>query len=148
VAPGTGGGGGGGTFDWTFTEGANTYQGTTSIATMDVQVVAGLTVTEFGYDGTSLSGDDLIVTLSDISGGMNANETYNTSTNLATFHFTSGSGTTYEADASTPGSSLVFKVTSNNTTTKTISGTFSGNVKDGAGNTKAITNGTFTTVYQ
>src|SRR4030095_3455457 len=62
--------------DWKFTEGANTYQGTTSSS--QVQVVGPFST--FSYSGSNNT-DALVFALVDLAGGMNANETYS-STNL------------------------------------------------------------------
>jgi hypothetical protein len=43
---------------------------------------------------------------------------------------------------------MVFKVTSHNTTTKTIEGTFSGTCRNAANAIKTITTGTFKGTYQ
>ena len=83
------------------------------------------------------------------------NEQYNTTPasatgNFALFEF-AGATQEYIADPTISGTALLFKVTAHNTTTKTISGTFSGTVKsgaDGLGPTKTITNGQFTATYQ
>lgn len=150
---GGGGGGGGGTFDWKFTEGSTTFQGTTSSATLQSQSAGPVTFTVFSFDGDNPAGDNISITLTDISGGIKANETYSTSatsSNSSIFDFSDGTGAvTYEGiPMLTTGTTLTIKVTSHNTGTKTIVGTFSGTVKNGAGATKTISNGTFQGTYQ
>ena len=136
------------TIDWKFTEGANTYQGQTDPSFTSFNSTPPFTF--LIYSGDNVGGDDLLFSMSDLSGGMNANETYNTNTTTANggeFSFTSAGGTTYDADPTTTGVHITFKITSHNTATKTMIGTFSGTVKDGSGNTKTITNGQFSVIY-
>lgn len=133
------------TIDWKFTEGTVTYQGSTDGAEMTILVPPIIT---FAYLGSNTT-DDIIITLNDVAGGIQVNETYTssaTTTNLATFQFI-GATETYTADPSTTGVTLTAKVTAHNTTTKTISGTFSGTVKNAANVTKTISNGQFTATY-
>ena len=85
---------------------------------------------------------------------MLANETYNSTsvglTNIAAFYFIDGAGTIdLTADPGPPAvGNMVFRITSHNTVTKTIVGTFSGTAFDAiSSTTKTITNGTFTLVY-
>lgn len=133
--------------DWKFTEGTNTYQGTINSAQMNVVA----TISVFSYSGGNANGDAIVFALTDMSGGMNANETYNSASstsNSSGFVFSAGSGEMYQADMSMSNVSLVFKVTSHNTSTKTIQGTFSGTVRNSANAVKTITNGTFKGTYQ
>ena len=139
------------TIDWKFTEGANTYQGTTDAAEIDNTSQPPLTA--FVYVGVNTT-DEIGIGLIDLAGGLQVNETYTTAasptSNLAVFEFY-GTAQEYHADPSIAGTSLIVKVTAHNTTTKTISGTFSGTVKSGAagaGPAKTITNGQFTATYQ
>lgn len=145
----------GAAIDWKFTEGgATTFQGTTVDASLQLVTLPppiSLTVTNFLYDGDNPAGDIITFGLVDIAGGIQVNETYSTSataTNAAAFAFDNAAGTiSYTADPSTTGVTLIFKVTSHNTTTKTIQGIFSGTVKDAANVTKTISNGTFQATY-
>ncbi len=135
----------GATIDWKFTEGTITYQGSTDMAELVVPVPP---FTTFLYLGSN-SNDDITITLNDVAGGLQVNETYTstaTTANLIAFNFV-GASETYTADPTTAGVTLTAKVTAHNTTTKTISGTFSGTVKNSANVTKTITNGTFTATY-
>ena len=131
--------------DWKFTEGTVTYQGSTDDATLEVILPP---FTTFFYGGSNAT-DDLVITLNDVAGGIQVNETYTstaTTTNLVVFDFI-GATETYTADPSTTGVTLTLKITGHNTTTKTITGTFSGTVKNAANVTKSITNGQFTATY-
>jgi hypothetical protein len=101
--------------------------------------------------GDNVAADDFNITLLDIAGGITTLDTYNSNSalaNVGTFYFT-GSGLDLEADPATmPAVNMVFKITSHNTATKTIIGTFSGTAHDITSNTiKTITNGTFKAVY-
>ena len=134
------------TIDWKFTEGSITYQGSTDNA--QLQSVG--PVSAFTYSGSNTD-DDIIIALADFGGGINANENYNTNalaSNGGGFLFSAGSGESYNADNSTSGVNLLIKVTSHNTSTKTIQGTFSGTVRNSANAIKTITNGTFKGTYQ
>lgn len=133
--------------DWKFTEGANTYQGTmTSSQLQAIGPISALT-----YSGSN-STDALVFGLVDISGGMNTNETYNstsTTGNSCGFVFnSSNTSEMYSADNTTTNVSIVFKVTSHNTSTKTIQGTFSGTALNASNVIKTITNGQFKGTYQ
>ena len=137
------------TIDWKFTEGANTYEGSTDAAEMDNTTQP--PATAFVYIGVNTT-DELGIGLIDLMGGLQVNESYSTGSltgNLAIFEFY-GTSVEYHADPGITGTSLIVKVTAHNTTTKTISGTFSGTVKSGtagAGPAKTITNGQFSATY-
>ena len=131
--------------DWKFTEGANTYQGT--MTSSQLQAIG--PISALSYSGSN-STDALVFGLVDLSGGMNANETYSstsTTGNSCGFVF-SGATEMYSADNTTTSVNLVFKVTSHNTGTKTIQGTFSGTVLNSSNVVKTITNGQFKATYQ
>ena len=133
--------------DWKFTEGSNTYQGTTDLT--QFQSAAGITT--FAYSGSNTGGDGLVFGLADLTGGINANETYNSNSitsNSGGFVFIAASGDMLTASTATTGVNITFKVTTHNTSTKTIQGTFSGTAKDAANANKTITNGTFKATYQ
>lgn len=145
TAGGSGGGGGGGSNDWQFMAGSTTYQGTTLIDTLVTLLPPYL---NFTYEGISAANDQLGFQLVDASGAINNGETYSTvisAGNSAVFAFMLGNGSdTYTTDATR---NIIFTVTSHNTTTKTIVGTFSGQAKNNAGTTITITNGSFTAIY-
>ena len=133
--------------DWKFTEGANTYQGTMTSS----QLQAITSISALTYSGSN-STDALVFGLVDLSGGMNANETYSstsTTGNSCGFVFnSSNTSEMYSADNTTTTVNIVFKVTSHNTGTKTIQGTFSGTALNASNAIKTITNGQFKGTYQ
>lgn len=133
--------------DWKFTEGANTYQGAASSA----QLNAIGSISAFAYSGSNTGGDVLVFAITDLSGGINVNETYsssNTTGNSSGFIFSGSNGEMYTADNTTTTVNLVFKVTSHNSSTKTIQGTFSGTVLNSSNAVKNITSGQFKCTYQ
>lgn len=136
---------------WKFTEGSTTYQGTISEAQFDGASLPPAML--FYCYGTSPSGEEFEIDLLDISGSITTNENYDCSTftgltNTGGFYFTGIPPKTYDADFTFTGNTVLIKVTSHNTTAKTIAGTFSGNAQDNTGAFKAITNGTFSVTYQ
>lgn len=134
--------------NWKFTAGSTTYQGVSAMAILTVQSGINLLV----FQGDNAQPDQFSLGLIDISGGISNNETYNTSnlptTNTGTFVFLSSTGQDWQANSNIAGTSIIYKVTSHNTSTKTIIGTFSGTVKDSGGASVSITGGTFNFVYQ
>ena len=141
--------------DWSFKIGSVTYSGSTSD-------VVGLDNTSFppftlvDYYGEYLGNiDKFNLLLGDPAGGVfTAGETYNTNittlANGAYFYFDGLPGLELEASdpTTTPGVNIVVTITSHNTATKTIIGTFQGTALDYVSNTtKTITNGTFKIVY-
>jgi len=132
--------------DWKFTEGTVTYQG--SMDNSQLQSVG--PISTYSYSGSNTD-DGLVFAIIDLAGGINVNETYsssNTTSNSSGFVFTAGSGEMYTADNTTSGVNLIFKVTSHNTSTKTMQGTFSGTVRNSANAIKTITTGSFKGTYQ
>lgn len=142
------------TYFWKFTEAGFVYQG--DVAASDAQLITNATpvgtLSIFGFAGSTITGDTLVnIALTDLGGGINGNEIYNTSSSInnpAVFEVSDFNGTLYEASASTPGVNIAIKITSHNTTTKVIDGTFSGTAKNGSGATKTITAGQFKAQYQ
>jgi hypothetical protein len=136
---------------WKFTEGAVTYQGTISFANFDNVSAPPFSI--FYFYGFSTTGEDFELDLADLSGGIVTAETYNMANatgtaNTAGFYFDGVPPKTYEADPTVTGNTVIATVTNHNTSTKTMTGTFSGNAKDNNGTFKAITNGTFSVTYQ
>ncbi len=147
--------------EWSFTvtgPGGATYSGATS----DVIGVDDLVVTPFTYKIVDYWGEyggtpDLFnITFGDPAGGaFTAGETYNSNVatlgvNLGYFYFDGLPGIELEATdpSTTPGVNIIFTITSHNTTTKTIIGTFAGTAFDYVSSTnKTITGGTFKIVY-
>lgn len=132
------------TIDWKFTVDGVTYQGGTDLA----QLVSIAPLTSIAYLGSNAT-DDISIALTDFSGGINANETYSTSallSNSGSFSF-DGASLVLDADPTVSGVTITYRITSHNTGTKTIIGTFSGTAKDAVNITKNVTNGQFTIVY-
>ena len=137
------------TINWKFTEGPSTLQGGFDLGSLQVISVPPLTLTSYTFSGSNATLDFTLI-LADIGGGIMNGETYSTTSttvNNVALLVNDMSGTVYEANASIAGLTFKATVTSHNTSTKTITGTFSGTVKNGAGVTKTITGGTFTGTY-
>jgi len=140
-----------GTYFWKFSVGATTYQGTVDIndaLIMDTTVGA-FTFKTFYFEATDSADDNAMsLTLGDASGSINANENYTSppgATNSVYFAWQDSTGNLYETSTSP----FTAKVTSHNTTTKVIKGTFSGTAKNILNTTtKTITGGVFEVNYQ
>jgi hypothetical protein len=130
---------------WSFKQGSTTHQG--SIDNTQLSAISGFTT--FNYSGSN-SDETLVFSIVDLAGGINNSETYNSATttgNSSGFLFKEAGGDIWTADNATTGASVIFKITSHNTSAKTISGTFSGTVKNFAGTVLSITAGTFSATY-
>lgn len=142
------------TYFWKFTAGNFTYQG--SIDTEDAQLVRTttpvMTITSFNFFGNSVTEDTLVqLLLTDLSGGILANETYTTNTttsNAAGFQVFDQGVPLFQAEPSISGTNITVKVTAHNTILKTIEGTFSGTAQNGANALVPITNGQFKAKYK
>lgn len=137
------------TVDWRFTEGT-TYQGGFDLGNFQIISVPPLTLTSYTFNGSNLAGQNITLIVADLAGGINNGETYataNTTSNNAAILVFDLTGTLYEANASIPGLTFTITVTSHVVATKTVTGTFAGTVKNGAGVTKTITGGTFSGTY-
>lgn len=146
------------TVDWTFTIGTTVYQGTSSLP----DVLYDVSTPPFSfldYVGVNGTGEEVDISIFDLAGGITPapTETYSTNTtfptvNTAAFYFTNAALDLTAEPAIGPDpavGNMVFIVTSHNTGTKTIKGTFSGTAFDAISNTtKTITAGSFTAVYQ
>jgi hypothetical protein len=139
---------------WTFKEGTVTYSGTISEAAFDNTSLPPAVI--FYCYGTSTSGEEFEIDLLDITPGtggvINSGEQYDMSTftgtsNTGGFYFVGIPPKTYEADPSITGNTVKAIVTSHNTATKTMSGTFSQLAQDNTGAFKNITQGQFTVTY-
>jgi hypothetical protein len=133
--------------DWKLTVGSTTYQGTTSNA--QLTTIGGLFAT-FNYSGSNPNTETLVFSIVDIAGGINANETYSsssTTSNSSGFVFNISGGEIYTADNFSTNVNMIFKVTSHNTSTKTIQGTFSGTALNSSNVVTAISNGQFKATY-
>lgn len=137
---------------WKFTaEGVN-YSGSMDGFTADNTVLPPMT-TAVGQGSTS-GGHILMFGISDASGGLRSNETYPFSASSgnvgAVFSFFDpSSNPLYEATVGESGVTLSFRTTATNqaSTPKTITMTFSGNVKKTGGGNVAITNGELQVSY-
>lgn len=142
--------------NWKFNIGAILYQGSSSTVPGDVDydVTTFPPFAFFDYVGYNAVLDELDFDLLDQTGGVTANEIYNSDgapfSQASDFYFTDGAGT-LDLEAifgSSGGAKIVFKITSHNTTTKTIIGTFSGTAWDFLSSSlKNISLGNFTVVY-
>ena len=139
--------------DWKFTRTnapATTYRGQTDQASL---MPTGPSVAFILLGSNSLGADGLSIALSDINGTIANGETYSTSGlpigNFAIFSYNlpTPCADTYSADPTVTGVTMIFTVTTHNVATKTITGTFAGTAKNGAGQTITITTGTFTGTY-
>ncbi len=140
------------TIDWKFTDATAgaTYQGQNYDVAFDNSMPP---VSVLEISGDNAAGDDLGLYIGDISGTINANETYSSTATLSNaFAFAFTNGTSGQILLASPantadGATMTLKVTSINTTTKTVTGTFSGTAVDDTNGKHTITNGTFTAVY-
>ncbi|RYY55661.1 MAG: hypothetical protein EOO09_09695 [Chitinophagaceae bacterium] len=142
-----------GSGSWAFTQGSLSFNGVLADLTLDGASAPPATILEF--NGDNGDGDYFFFTILDIAGGIQANETYTTTanqtaSNTAFFRFESGiDATTYEAGpiSAPPIPLLTITVTSHNTTTRTIQGTFSGKARDENDVVRDLTGGTFVGTY-
>ena len=131
-------------YSWQFVQDTSGYNGSIDTISKDT---TGLT-TALHFRGTTSTGDttfslDFAMPASDIQPG-----TYTMLNNGIFFSLTDKSNLTviYEADGLTAGTDFTVVITSYDTVTKQVEGTFSGNVKDQSGNIVPITNGLFKTL--
>jgi hypothetical protein len=144
---GTGGGGDPDSlanYSWQFNQDTLPYNGTIDTISKDT---TGLT-TALHFGGTTSTGDttfslNFVMPTSDIQPG-----TYTMLNNGIFFSLTDKTSLTviYEADGLTAGTDFTIVITSYDSVTKLVEGTFSGNVKDQSGNIVPITNGLFKTL--
>jgi hypothetical protein len=143
-----------GTYFWKFTAGGKVHQGTIDGDGLleAVSPAPGFTFTTVTFSGVSNSADtSLALAIADLDNTINVNETYvstNTTSNSAAIELDYG-GVVYQADPQTTGATITIKITAHNASTKVMSGTFSGTLKDPVGGqTLSITNGEFNFHYQ
>lgn len=119
------------TYFWKFTLGGKTYQGSVDKNNAELvdTTVGGVNFKAFYFEAANTAQDTVIsLTLVDGTGGMNANENYTSPpSGVNTVYFTLEDASGMFETSSTP---FTAKVTSHNTSTKVIEGTFSGTVKD------------------
>ena len=142
------------TYKWKFTSGSDVHQGPVDDdALLEViPINASVNITSLTFFGSTVAGDtSVLLAIADLNNLITANETYLTSattTNSGAIEI-DYNGAIYEANPTITGVAVTIKVTSHNTTTKVVSGTFSGTLKNAANNqTITITNGEFTVHYQ
>ena len=142
-----------GTYVWKFTSGGKITHGEVDgDGVLEVVSSGAFSFTTIAFFGISAAVDtSIVIAIADLNNVVNANETYvstSTTSNSAGIEIDYG-GVTFYADPQTPTASVTVKVTSHNTTTKVIAGTFSGTLKDQTGaQTLTITNGEFNFHYQ
>jgi len=142
-----------GTYIWKFTSGGKITHGEVDgDGVLEVVSSGAFSFTTIAFFGISAAVDtSIVIAIADLNNVVNANETYvstSTTSNSAGIEIDYG-GVTFYADPQTPTASVTVKVTSHNTTTKVVAGTFSGTLKDQTGaQTLTITNGEFNFHYQ
>lgn len=143
-----------GTYFWRFTSGGKTPQGLVEddgvleVITLSPTV----SITTVTFFGSNTAGDtSVVIGIADVNNAINTNETYvssSTSSNSAAIEI-EYNGVVYQADPQTTGVAVTITVTAHNTTTKVLSGTFSGTLKNPLnGQLLTITNGQFNIHYQ
>lgn len=132
-----------GSGNWQFTQGSFIYKGTIDSASRDN---SSSFATALYLSGATSTGDttillQFVIPALDIQPG-----TYTLFTNGIFFSVVDANSLTilYEADGLTAGTDMTIVVTSYNSATKQMQGTFSGTVKDQSGNIVPINNGSFT----
>lgn len=142
-----------GPYFWKFTSAGKISQGAIDgDGELKVITSGSLSFTTIAFLGISTAVDtSILIAIADVNNVINVNETYvsaSTTSNSAGIEINYG-GVIYYADPQTAGTTLTVKVTSHNTTTKIIAGTFSGTLKNQtATQTLSITNGEFNFRYQ
>jgi hypothetical protein len=138
---------------WSFTAAATNYSGPIFEASFEDPGFP--PAIAFYFLGTTPVGDLFEIDMVDLNGSIAANETYNCAPpvtgNAGGVYYDGVTGTSYYGDPADPTlatNTMSVKITSHNTATKTIVGTFSGNALLNGGTTlTAITNGQFTVTY-
>lgn len=136
--PDTTGGGTVGANSWQFTTGDGTFGGTATAAVASAGVFNVLSIS-----GATATADSVMaIDISLPSTTVPSSGTYKTTGTLHTFNFSNTAGVIYEADASTSGVEMTITITSYDSTTKELKGTYSGTAKSSSG-TATVTNGSF-----
>lgn len=137
-----------GTFSLTI--GATTYAGTIDFSEFDNSTLPGILL--FYFEGITPAGDLFGIELGDLNSVYANGEIYNMAspipptTNIAAFGFQTPT-MSYEANPTLPTNTMTVTLTTHNTATKTMTGTFSGQALDQSGNLTPITAGSFTVTY-
>ena len=131
---------------WNFTQGSFMFAGVIDSATKDNS--SGLDATSLSLYGSTSTADTtmsikFVIPASDIQTG-----TYVMSSSGIFFSVINAQNLSiiYEADGLTSGTDFTVVITSYDSATKQVQGTFSGQVKDQSGNIVPITNGSFTAI--
>ena len=136
---------------WSFQVGTTTFSGPIYASSFDNTTAPPFLI--FSFLGDNPAGDEFVIDLVDLAGGVLAAEQYNCATfngtaNTGGVYYIGVTGTTYDADFTFPTNTMIVRITSHNTTTKTIVGTFSGKMILNGGTTLTdITSGQFTVTY-
>ena len=138
--------------NWSFKVGSTEYSGESYTAMYDVNTMGGISMATLGYIASNPTGQNMLISLTDMNGSFTNNEEYKTqvtgANNSAIFEFSDpNTNIEYNANMTVPGSSMSFKITSFNATAKTFAGTFSGTAKNASNASVTITNGTFKGSY-
>jgi hypothetical protein len=140
------------TYFWRFTSGGKTYQGSVDADDTQFSAIGGPSI--LGFTGYTITEDTVMIfILADKQGGINKDETYNTNSqnnNGGGFQVHgSGTGNTlFLAETTSTLVNITTKITSHNTATKVVEGTFSGTALDKTGAKVNVTNGQFKVNYQ
>jgi hypothetical protein len=125
---------------WMFNDGTQHYQGHVDSAIFSISGAIGY-LTIYGKPVTNDTTFRVQLQQSSPTTPPTSGATYSTSAGTAVFEFKTPAGTTIYDSRQTDGSNLTFTITSYNTTTKVLDGTFTGTAKDNSGATKTITLG-------
>lgn len=141
--PDTTGGGGTdttnlGTDTWRFTSPAGTFSGTTY-----AQIASANGVTILSISGSTVTGDSVMgIAIGLPNTTVPSSGIYKTTNITTEFQFSNPTGFIYEADITTSGVEMTITITSYDSATHELKGTFSGTAKGPSGKTN-ITNGSF-----
>jgi hypothetical protein len=122
---------------WSFTEGSKSYHGHIDTAYIDNTTGTNILVIE----GLPATNDTLFSAGLVLGSGTTPSGSYSTTNGTAQFDFLNSSSSTIYKSHQLDGSNLTFTITSYDTTTKILIGTFTGTVLDSGGATKTITLG-------
>ncbi len=143
---GTGGGGSTTAGAWSFTTASGTIGGNNASGIL----ASALGINALSITGTSATADSILnIQIGLPSATIPSSGSFKTgaSTGFSLQSFSSPTKPIYEADFSTS-QQITITITSYNSATRELIGTFSGNAKDKSGNTAAITNGSFDVIVQ
>ncbi len=145
INPGSGTGGGATAADsaWRFSQGARFFHG--PMDTAYIETFQGFTFLRLeGY--TFATNDSTFLAGILLPGGTITPGNYSTSNGSIFAFLDANFDEIYEANAGTPGAAINFTISSYNTTTRVVTGSFTGNAFNAAGSVVPITGGTFRAV--